>query len=217
MSRLFFKQAGLLCFLWLCYLSAFAGGAAPASDGRESLPQWMHHLYLGAEAGYSIADYSNGDMAGGYTATSFQNGGLGAHPFLGYQFNPNWAAEFAVFYMSRPAVNGIPTPGVTVKLRHNVVGLYLKGIYHPRTDWSLFIKGGLGYTARSQISVGATTVLPEGLFFCPLLSLGVAYEFAKQWFVDVSANFMFENSGDQLPMAQFYGVGIAYAFGSEYI
>lgn len=203
----------LQLFAW-CILAFICSNSYAA---RETLPEWMRPFYLGAEAGYSYANYTNSDLSGGFVASSFNNGGLGAHPFLGYNFNRYIAAELAVFYFSRPVVNGVPSSGDSVKLRHNILGVFAKGTYPFNKDWSVFAKAGLGYVARSGMSVGNTQVLPQGLFFSPQFALGVAYQFYKQWFVDASANFALANNQNQLPLSTFYGIGIYYEFGDKFI
>lgn len=74
-------MARALCLLLLLCIVTFARAA---SDSREHLPSFMHHMYFGAEAGYSYVDYQKSTFRPGLEPVDIsERWGLAAHPYLG--------------------------------------------------------------------------------------------------------------------------------------
>lgn len=198
------------CFL-IFLLSFVVCGIAIASE--------YQGVYLGADIGYSHADYEEVKLKYGYSFRSVHDSGLAPQFSLGYRFNRIAGLELAVIYFSKIIFHGVGVhPERRDKLKHNLVylaGKFLIPVYH---QLGIYIKAGVGYVVRDRIMYGTIGIqrdlflLQEGQFVVPVYGLGLNYQVTDHWILDGTWIGSPKNEHNQLPSSNFWGVGAIYQF-----
>ncbi|MCH9644495.1 MAG: porin family protein [Gammaproteobacteria bacterium] len=169
-------------------------------------------LYLGADAGYSTVNYTTSTFPTGFAPSSIDKAGAAAKIYMGYTFKKYYDAELDVIYFKQPSFTGISGITHAIKIRNNIISLSAKGMLPLSNRIAPYVTLGIGYIARTGVSSGSTTVLPEGCFFSPVYGAGLIWNFYKNWNTDFNWTQAPQNSSKRLPTANFVAAGIFYKF-----
>jgi opacity protein-like surface antigen len=174
--------------------AALASGAMPAA------PEFNPGLYIGAQAGWALADEGNGfkDAAnaiydfgkknGLNSSVDTEQGGFGGRLFLGYMFMRNFGLEAGYTFLPDNKydvqVNGLDQ---NAKFKSYVIDLMAKGVLPLDENWDLFAKLGVAYVHGEwdANSLGENFSNSNGQIR-PAYGLGIAYNFNSNFGIDLS-------------------------------
>ncbi len=194
----------------LAVTAADAGGPDVAPMPAQPI---FHHAYVNVQIGYSFVNYTNATLRGGVTATKIENNGWSPKLALGYDFTHHFGVELGVNWFHKPAFYNLPTFGPKYLIKNNVVYLVGKVNISLWKKLSAYLKGGVGYVARSGITTGTNIVaLQSGNFVMPVYGVGLLYSLTPRWDFDASFMQVPCNSAHQLPTSNFAGVGVSFRF-----
>ena len=201
----------LFFYFLITFLSFFIAPVVEASG--------THGIYLGADVGYSDANYETVQLSYSYSFRSVDDTGVAPQFSLGYRFNKIAALELSVIYMSKIIFHGVGVhPERYDKLKHNLVYLAGKFLVPLYQGLGVYVKAGVGYVVRDRIMYGTIGaqhdifLLKEGQFACPVYGLGVNYQVTDHWILDGTWMGAPQNKHEQLPNSNFFGIGAIYLF-----
>lgn len=208
--------------------------------------------YIGGQLGWGDTHNSLGELPGNSavkedvnafnaipwssstSSTSSNSDGLAGRLFIGYQFNPNWAAEFGYAQFRDANIKGNYTGNLygfdTVNYSYKGIAkthafdLLGKGILPLNGGFSVFGKLGIAYVQQTTrlneyLSDTDNILGPRSTNnpskhnnrFMPVAGVGVSYDITPNVPVDLSW-LHYQKVGGSIPNADLLSLGIAYKF-----
>lgn len=172
-------------------------------------------FYLGADLAVYHYDRPAGAATGGISGIFshiFPDSGL--RPYVGFRFNDYLALEAGYNDIENESRNGNATWGPD-RLRIYTYDLAAKGIVPFENGFSLFAKGGVGYTHQYVYDVVFTGNPPTTNYttnrFQPLFGVGASYNYTKNFATDFSVNHYFPSG--PVGAISMVELGLSYTFG----
>jgi len=172
-------------------------------------------VYLGLDVGYSSANYHRVNLHGGFVPKSIRDTGISPKLTLGIDFVRWFGFEVDVVYFQKPLFQGLGLMLRPQKVKHNLVYGALKlGIPFPH-GILIYGKVGYGYIARNGFTIDyyrLFTPLKAGEFGDFVFSLGMNYQVAHHWVLDLTWVNAPAKATAQLPASNYFGLGFVYKF-----
>jgi OOP family OmpA-OmpF porin len=219
-------------------LSAIAISAQAATDG----------VYVGGQLGYGNVHTSGiqqsetnvGKVPSATFTSSNKTTGLAGRVFGGYQFSPNWAAEFGWTKFSTANTKATSSLSVqTIKMNEAIssqiktdaLDLVAKGIFPVSNNVSLYAKLGAAYVIQRTESKGSASASVNGVKITvpasdqpsttkstakkllPTAGVGVSYAFNDKLSADLGYNRIQKVGNTSVKSTDFVGLGITYSIG----
>lgn len=169
-------------------------------------------FYLGALVGWSSANYNQYLLILSKAPATITDTGYATAFQIGYRVNAKLAAEMCAIYFQRIVITNKYTRRKSDgRFRNNMVYLVGKLSFPPAQNLKFFIKGGLGYIARSSVSYRGITVT-GGELVRPVYGAGMNWRMANHWDLELTFMQARELATKQLPTSNYLGLGAHYLF-----
>jgi len=159
-------------------------------------------FYLGGQIGWANTHYGAGDFTNGNLSVTSANtdaNGFSYRPYVGYMFNPNWAAEFGYTgYKNADFTNTFVrgTNQGSGDVAQNAWDLVAKGIIPLADNFNVFAKAGLAYVeSDNNGALSNINYQNASNKFRPTVGAGIGYEFNTNVGTDITYTHIFEGNG----------------------
>jgi hypothetical protein len=177
-------------------------------------------FYIGGQIGYSNTHYGASDFTS-MTSSNVKSTGFGYRPFIGYQFDQNWAVEGgytgyadAKFRNIQLAAGNTVAGGATTladgKVRQYAWDLVAKGMWPFDNGFGIYGKAGAAYVRQTSAD-GMNGVYSDVNKWRPTAGIGGSYDFNQNVTADISWARVFKGSG--IENADLIAAGVGYHFG----